>query len=47
MATQSKRPAGKDAGLQKPAKLNLDKGMARALKLVRENEEWVKEMAKK
>jgi hypothetical protein len=47
MATQSKRSVQSQAGLQKPAKLDLEKGMERALKLVRENEEWVKEMAKK
>ena len=47
MATQSKRRADKEADLRKPAKLDIEKGLARALKLVRENEEWVKEMAKK
>jgi len=43
---EQKRPVEK-AQLKKPDRFDLDKGLKRVKQLMRENEEWVKEMAKK
>jgi hypothetical protein len=46
MASQAKRPVEK-VQLKTPDKFDLEKGLKRAKELMRENKEWVKEMAKK
>ena len=51
MATQRKpeaqQPAFEKPVIQKPENFDLEKGMEVALRIVRRNKEWVREMAKK
>jgi hypothetical protein len=46
MTTQAK-PSKKKTQIKKPENFDLEKGRETALRIIRENEEWVKEMAKK
>jgi hypothetical protein len=47
MATQRKPTPVDKTGLKKPENFDLEKGLANLKRIVRKNEQWVKEMAAK